>query len=330
MRPKDALWAFTVVTVAALAALWLRGFADTAAAVSLGVAVFGLCLDIGYLMTRRPTRVLAHRRFLDRHVRGQLAVFLAAAAVMFVVGNGDPLAHVSPILEALILGAVVATTAIYVSSLVDWYWVLPRVGGMQRSGLIPCVNSGGERWSGVTSIWLFHRAVATALVTTVLAAVPGYLAGRTGTGGTESAAWVVFGSALAIGYGSVSANVPAAFRQAFNPDIHVGDLVRLRTAVEDNHLSDAYVADVSTQGVKCKPIADADPAAPRFVDKGNLVPLAEVKEIRPNAHGSSPCPGVDRCAAANWYCFRNVNANNVINSSSDAPAPFDAAADAAF
>lgn len=330
MRPRDVLWVLAVLLIAALVALTLRGFAQTALVLGDGVTLFGLALEISYLIRRRPTRVLAHRRRLDWHVRMQLVTIAVGSTGLGVLGNGSALRPSSPVVEALVIGVVVAASSIYVSSLVDWYWIMPKIGGMTRSGLIPCVDPGGETWSNMTGLWHFHRAAATALVTAVLAAVPGYLAGRTGTGGTESAAWVLVGSVLAIGYNAVSSGMIASFGQSLNPAVRVGDVHWIRARVREEELTQAYVVDVSTQGVKYKLRRDVDADDPVFQTKGLSMSFDELRRTDPIDDPEPFCPHVTQCRAANWYCFRNVNAHHTLDRTAKAPIPYDVDADKQF
>jgi hypothetical protein len=178
MEPRISMSVYAIVVATALSALAARGFGFPAAAIAAGIAITA------------ATSEMTYRSASER-----------------------PLAHAPAIAQALIVGVTVASCAVYVSSLVDWYWILPKVSGM--IGLAPCERAGGERFAAVTKMWFFHRAAATTIVTFVLAGVPGYMAGR-GAGGAEGAGWAVLGSALAIGYNSVNSGLTAAFRYAFN------------------------------------------------------------------------------------------------------------------
>lgn len=64
---------------------------------------------------------------------------------------------------AVIVGIVtLAVEVCFLSSLVDWYYVLPR-----RDGLVcapPCRTPANERWQGVTWFWFLHRFVAATAV----------------------------------------------------------------------------------------------------------------------------------------------------------------------
>lgn len=313
---------YAIVLTAMIGCLAARGFSATALALTIGVFVFAGLLNASYAVRRRDDRVLAHRAALDRVVQLQW-VATAVLGMALVVGIGTidspPLQDVSDVVQALIVGVAVGVASVYASALIDWYWVLPKISGMV--GLAPCERVGGEGFAGVTKIWFFHRAAATTVVTFVLAGVPGYLAGQAGSGG-EGAALAILGSALAIGYNSVGNAVTPAFRQAFNPRLLVGDLIRVRAHPEDPCLTDAYVVDVSIQGLKYKVCDELDDATPRFVSKGTLLRIDDIQTTNPARDPKPMCPGVEQCRAVNWYCFRNPIAYAARDSDATSPAPW--------
>jgi hypothetical protein len=314
---------YAVVVALGLAALAARGFGLTAVGIAVGVLLVGAGFDVTYRTRRREDRVLSHRRTLDWIVRRQwlgIAVFGSGVGAALQSVDAAPLQHAPPVVQALTVGLVVAATTIYVSSLIDWYWVLPKISGMV--GLAPCERTGGERFAGVTKIWFFHRATATTIVTFVLAGVPGYMAGSTGGHSAVSTGWVVLGSALAIGYNSVNTGLTAAFRYAFNPRFHVGDIIRVRADPEDSTMQDAYVADVSIQGLKYKLPPDESEATPKFADKGLLLPMDAIGRTNRARQPQAPCKDIEHCRAVNWYCFRNPNASTIADSDESPPVPY--------
>lgn len=330
MEPTYSMSAYAVFVVVGLSALAARGFTSAAAGTALGVAVVGMAFEVSYKVRRHPDRALPHRRALDRVVRRQwLAIALVGTgvSVAFEAAGSAPLGHASPLLRALPIGLVVAATTIYVSSLVDWYWILPKVSGMV--GLAPCERTGGERFAGVTKIWFFHRAAATTVVTFVVAGVPGYMAGSTGGHGGASAAWVVLGSALAIGYNSVNNGLTTTFRYAFNPRIFVGDIIRVRPNVEDAQAVDAYVVDVSIQGFRYQVMRDGVAETALFADRGTLVSIDQIARTMRSPTPHAACKRVGQCQAINWYCFRNPNASTIGHGDAAEPVAYEEAANPA-
>lgn len=321
MEPRYSMTAYSIAIGVALMLLSARGFAVAAAGIAGGILAVGLILEVSYIVRRQPDRLLGHRKNLDRIVRAQwagIALIGLAVAGLDAMTEVSPLSDTSALVATIVIGLAVAAPAVYVSSLVDWYWILPKIAGMV--GQAPCERTGGRMYAGVTKIWLFHRAAATTIVTFVLAGVPGFMATTT-SDGTEGSAWVILGSALAIGFNSVNDGITQAFRYAFNPRIYVGDVIRVRADPENAGFYDAYVADVSIHGLKYKPIADLFVSDPRFIE-GELMHNHEIERTRRSPRPAPPCPGVSSCRAANWYCFRNPVAND-LNASSDArPCPW--------
>lgn len=311
---------YTVVMLVALALLALRGFTTATGVVAGGIVLFGASLDVAYMRERKPERLRAHRVKLDRVVREQLLVIglagVALAVVLSVTGYA-PLERVGRLIEALIVGLTVAIGAIYSSALVDWYWVLPKVSGVV--GKAPCEAPGQERWAGVTNIWLFHRGVATFTVMGVLAGVPAFMAG-TSHSGSLTVVWAFISLTLTIAYNRLYDGVLTSFSHAFNAPIEVGDIVRIREDLEDAELTDAYVVDMSIQGLKYVPLPP--PPEPRFALKGQLLRWNVADKVRRIPCEHAPCSDPDHCQAVNWYCHRNPRAHGRINNDEGTgPAP---------
>lgn len=74
--------------------------------------------------------------------------------------------------HAVFTAALAAIRATLITALIDWYWILPRVGGITR--LAPCEEAGGQKWARATGVWL-HRGVATFIVSGSLTGVAGYM-----------------------------------------------------------------------------------------------------------------------------------------------------------
>lgn len=323
MEPKFSLSAYTTGVCFGVIGLALRGFPGSAAVVSAAIALIGLGLFGSYRWSAsrasrrlRWRRLMPHRTQLDRVVLCQLMAIAAAgglSAAICAATSSAPAAHASAVVQAVTLGVVVVATAVYLSALLDWFWVLPKISGITREP--PCVRPGGEKWSSVTGIWLAHRAVATIIVTVVLAALPGWLAVKTGQDATMSAGFVVLGTALGIAFNTISGNSGTALRQAWNPRIRVGDSVLLRPKVTDE-LARAFVIDVSVQGAKYRVPADLQEADmqedPVFRSKGKQLSAAAVAELDAldDAASTEPiCENLERCRAVYWYCCRNPEAH---------------------
>ena len=317
-----------------LAVLWLglalTGRADVAAGLAIIVLGTGLTLRRAYRQrldkaeARRPRKCPdahlddceppRHRARLDKVVLSQWLASSAGGAVSAVgvwVAGGPPF-HAGDLVQALTVGASVALTAVFCSSLVDWYWILPRIGGI--GGPAPCEDPGGEQWKYPTAIWLFHRGAATTLVVAVIAGVPIYLIAQAhdpGTAAVLAAVAAALGGAVAL----INTRGIAALTHAFNQPIYVGDTIYVDHPGERENdprvRRRAYVVDVSIQGLKYKLLVGDKYEGPAFVRKGHG-PVDRDDEVRaievdrPEGPAVAPCR--EGCSGVNWYCRCNEHA----------------------
>jgi hypothetical protein len=312
--------AFAVVVAVAMALLSLDGFAEAGVWVGVGLLVVG-----GGFYAER-TRLLRrgrdvgreappHRKSLDRIV---LVQWLGAA----LVGGGfslaclaaglSPLSDTGRLVDALIVGLAVGSVGVFVSSLVDWYVILPKVSGIAR--LAPCEQSGGTRWKYTTDIWYFHRAVATALVYLAATGIPVYM-GSTASG-SAVAAWGVVSTIVAAAGAYFFRAMFLAGWYAFNPPVLVGDQIFVDVPEEGDgdvrvHRRRAYVLDVSLQGVKYKVLHDGRYTGGRFVDRddGN-VPNHKLSGVKAPRKDDEPICPKGKCTGVNWYCRHNSKAHD--------------------
>jgi hypothetical protein len=192
--------AVAVAVGAALVLLALVGRSEAAYANGVYMLICGALYASYRITTRSPFRPIPpHRKPLDSLVERQtLGAGVAGLLGLIVVVLADlgPY-HVTRILVVVLAAFVIGSLIIFLSSMVDWWWILPRISGILRPA--PCQCAGGESWPGVTSIWLFHRGLATVVVSGALTAVPAYMATTT-TGHTATAYTIaagVFGGTLA-------------------------------------------------------------------------------------------------------------------------------------
>lgn len=272
-----------------------------------------------------------HRARLDRVVAGDAIAALVPALVVSAALLIHPL-HPTGWLEvarsalvALSLGA----TAIYGSSLVDWYLILPRISG--QLGHRPCrAGSEDERfrlpetWREVTRWWYIHRVVATvafrfslsASIAFVLVAISGLeIVGKAGativmlTFGAYAITAILRGTALAKEVGQ-SGHVKGIVGQTVTVERRRGRRRKLSPwntlpplIIPGRH----YVVDVALESVQLAPVAPREAAklsSPlRFERDVNSVPLADVDAIRQADAKFVGCR--DRCSGINWYCIEN-------------------------
>lgn len=61
--------------------------------------------------------------------------------------------------SSLFIGAATLFVLIVCSSVIDWYYIRPRIDGVVRTP--PCQSSGSDTWKGPTRWWYLHRGIAT-------------------------------------------------------------------------------------------------------------------------------------------------------------------------
>jgi|ERR1035438_3781222 hypothetical protein len=303
------------VTLLAITALgiWPLGIA-----LAVCVLFAGLALLHSYRQWMRHTSTPPHRAPLDALVRRQWAIsggvclvaaVVVGAADIHTFGINTPLR----VLQAVASAAGIALSAVFISSLVDWYWILPRVGGLGDHAA-PC-ESPGERWKYPTAIWLLHRGLATALVVASIAAVPFFLAATLGDPATKTVLSVV-GVAVGAGMTALNQRGLASITNAFNQPIYVGDTILVNQPGEGEGSPmvrrRAYVVDISVQGLKYQYLHGDEYDGPQFERKGHGPVLGgdEYRAIeRLEGTAAVPCGRDGRgCSCVNWYCRNNPRA----------------------
>lgn len=306
-----------------------------------GLIVLAVCgVSALLLRARYRTELLAarvvvppHRERLDRIVDGDLqtvlGVGITASAIMIGFGVTPVdigLAPVTPLLLAVAAGVV------YVSSLVDWYVILPRITGML--GARPCRPDREHHprfphtWRDTTRWWYIHRIVAAlalrfGLAYAITFALHRYISVPAGT-------TIVVGAALGFLAAYLKA-VPYAAMQAGHPTMIVGDTVlrfesirvwrRVRVLglsialppkkrVESGELSPReWVYDVALEGVQVVPVREREGKPPRardgaieYENRPRKIRLQDIDRCEP----ARPFRGCEeRCSGINWYCIEN-------------------------
>jgi len=319
VEPKYSMSAYAGVTVIALTLLSLMGLSEAAAWTATGLLVAsGALAAEGHRLLANGRRVKRyapdHRQKLDRLVRLQWigAGFTGLAVALACAHYGiAPLADSSAFVSALIVGVVVGVLGVFLSSLVDWYVILPKVSGL--SGPAPCEKSEGEMWKYTTCFWFFHRAMATALVYLVVVGIPTYMGDI--SSGTALVAWAVIATIIAVVAGYFFRGMFLAFWFAFNPPLLAGDTVFAVVPQEgdgDTNLrrQRAYVVDVSLQGAKYKILDEGRYLGGRFVAKADgQIPIQRLEDAKaPKTTNPAPCAG--GCSGVNWYCRHNPEAHS--------------------
>jgi hypothetical protein len=247
------------------------------------------------------------RRDCDREVSRQITLIVAASTVCALAGtiHGGLFLWDS---SRLTSGAALFCAfwlAIYVSSLVDWYYVRSR-----RDGVVvppPCRNAQDTDWTLVTRVWWANRCmvVLVCYVVGIASVVAFGLAalGNTGGSGATVGSLVVAGTVAATGavrlfYGNLSA-VGEAFTSCFfsRPDIVLGDKL-----VGPNGFVGGYVRDIALEGIT---VVLLDPEnGPRMNNGKPRTKRHSLKTILSSSElETQPFEGCGSgCARVNEYC----------------------------
>jgi hypothetical protein len=319
MEPRYSMSVFAVVVAVALVLLSLAGFAEAAAWTAVGSFLVSAALGAESLRLlangRRAGRESPqHRRDLDQIVAvqwvGSSSVGLLVALACDRFGL-DPLATSHQLVDALLIGLCAGAVGVFLSSLVDWYVILPKVSGL--SGPAPCEMAESGAWKYTTCVWYFHRALATAIVYLVVIGVPSYMSNV--VSGQAIYAWAALATILAAIGGYVLRGMFVAVWFFLKPPVLVGDQIFVRVPQEgegdvEMRRQRAYVLDVSIQGASYKILDGGRYRRGKFADKadGN-VPNHKLADARAPRNSDPPlCAG--GCTGVNWYCRCNPKAHD--------------------
>jgi hypothetical protein len=283
------------------------------------LALVALILGVGlvYIWRYRAFRVLPvpdHRRERDRLVACLLAVAAGVpggvATTMHFVGS--PFTVDLPGGSWFVTAAVVAAV-IFASSLVDWYWILPRLSGL-GAWPRPCeieVPRDNRPWRFVTQHWYGHRLLAEFVGVAAFPATAGYVAS---TDDSHRTLWGVIAAACTIGLGIGFARWWwTAWGNVHNPDVTVGSLIRAqRLSWGRPHQRVLYVVDVDIRKSQCMFVDERRRSLNGERDPANAFATKRDTQIKPDEDvGPLPTyrpPCADRCTGINWYCRNNPRA----------------------
>lgn len=330
VRGQAAVLAILLIGAAAvgspLAALVLAGVG--------ALVVFGLRTKYRGDVAAAGTPTPRHRERLDLIVSGDaraaLGAGLVAGGLLVALGIGARDIGAAAATPVLLAGSAIG---VYLSSLVDWYVILPRISG--QLGVRPCRDEHSRHprfprtWRESTRWWFIHRIAAALILRFGLSFAVAFTIKRyvTFPGGS----FVVATIAVA-GFASYRAAAFRAFFEAGHPTFIVGRTVRcakakrqpLRTlklgrrtfripglkkeAVGD-HGPRMYVYDVALECVQLARVADREREVPRdsddkvvFESDPEKVLLKDIGAVKPGTPFAG-CEG--RCSGINWYCIEN-------------------------
>jgi hypothetical protein len=239
------------------------------------------------------------RQRQDRRVRRQAVMAVAVGLAAGVAGS-----HVQDLwlwhdrtLLTVCFGALGALAwVIYASSLVDWYYVRPRIDGIVRRP--PCLSSGDEAWGDLMRLWYLHRAIAEFLaIVAVIAAFSSFVGAMiAGTDDLPTAAAVALptGAAGALVLLTQAALSTLRHRALNRPWVWIGDELR------DGNGWRAYVLHLNMSGVL---VSVWDPRRRRWGREREIAhERLDAQSIEPAHFDGCSRYGGERCCQVNPGC----------------------------
>jgi hypothetical protein len=164
VNPRTIRWQ-CCVTASLLVVVGLIG-SSTAALGLAGVALLSALFLNGAYAHSLGERGRAERRIHgDRWVARYLLFGILLPLVLalgLLLGGYDPSVHVWDFTaneaSALVIAAATLFILVLTSSLVDWYYIRPRIDGVIC--VPPCRSSGAGNWKRPTRRWYLHRGLA--------------------------------------------------------------------------------------------------------------------------------------------------------------------------
>jgi hypothetical protein len=306
MNPRTILWQ-SLATGAILALMIAFGNPALAIWVSaIGLAV-AIALNAGYAHALGKLGRSARRIGGDHLVAAYVGVGLAApllAAVLTQVTGARPgiafwgFRHLE--IEALLTACGALFVVVLVSSLIDWYYIRPRIDGVVCEP--PCLADKDHKgpWKRVTRRWYIHRglaafayilfAIAIAVIVLLMLIREDHTAAEL-IGGISGIAGLFL-----IFAGSYRDELPTAAKWALSPSFYLGDDLTYEGAQRTKR---GYVLHVAVPVVKLVPLDEEGyPLDSPFLEMRNHV-LAE-GELTPRP--TLACQG--GCAELNPECLR--------------------------
>jgi hypothetical protein len=306
VNPRTDLW--QAIANAVILGL-IIAFASPACAAWLagtGLAL-SLALNVGYAHALgkrgRSARRIQGDHFLAAHIAGGLALPLIAALATAATGVAPRAAfwgfrHSE--IEALLNAAGALILIVFLSSLVDWYYIRPRIDGVVCAPACQANRDEKGPWKRVTRRWYIHRglatlgyilfAIAVALIVMIMLvrenpAVAGVIGGVSGIAGL-----------LLIFAGPYRDELPTVAKWALSPAFVLGDDLTYEGRGRPKR---GYVLHVAVPVVKLVPLDEhGHPTRAAYIEPKNTV-LAE-GELEPQP--AIAC--TNGCAVLNPECLR--------------------------
>lgn len=295
-------WSVTLCGIVLTIAVWLN----------LRQSYVGVLRKSPYDPSRLPA--WASRRDLDRRMDHWLSRLTLAALAAMTAGIVGPLEiQLAPAAWAVASAVVLGVSAIVWSSLVDWYWVLPRISGLlgHRPCRVDAEPSGRAiSWEEVTRWWIIHRLAALALIACSSAMVVAVLVtALVDVAEIEEPGRSLIAPAFAFltGVGITLKAFAESWPYVTRPPVRVGSFYR------DPDAGAGWVVDVALEGPQLV-LLDSHRARLERAQATGLPPQFNPEkgddrlklDARPkSAERFEDCQS---CSALNWYCAENARA----------------------
>lgn len=305
MNPRTVLW--QAATTLALLCLTI---AVASPDLAVGLAAVGLvmaaALNAGYAAALGD-KGRSRRRIVGDHL---VAAYAGAALLVPLVGAViASFAGVRPTLtlwgfthtevEALLGAGDALFVAVLSSSLVDWYYIRPRIDGVVCAPPCRAKREDKPEWKRVTRRWYIHRGLATlayilfaisvAFVVMIMLAredpeVAAVLGGVSG-----------FAGLLLIFVGPYRSELPTVGKWALSPSFVLGDDLTYAGSLREKR---GYVLHVAVPVVKLVPLDDVGrPIGAPYVEPKN----SDLSGAEPVGRPTTACE--ERCAGLNPECL---------------------------
>jgi hypothetical protein len=209
-------------------------------------------------------------------------------------------------IEALLAACGALFAVVLVSSLIDWYYIRPRIDGVVCDP--PCLASKDHKgpWKRVTRRWYIHRglatfayilfAIAVAVIVLLMLIREDHAAAEL-IGGISGIAGL-----LLIFAASYRSELPTAAKWALSPGFYLGDDLTYEGAQRTKR---GYVLHVAIPVVKLVPLNKrGHPVGASFLEMKNTVLAEGELTTRP----TTACK--EGCAALNPECLRRDSETN--------------------
>ncbi|HEX5308055.1 MAG TPA: hypothetical protein VFW38_03135 [Solirubrobacteraceae bacterium] len=295
----------------ALAALAILGYPTRAVGIGGVVLLAGLLAALSYTRYRRgplpPARAELDRLML---VVLLLSVGLASVTSIVVLIVGSPVSASGIGVDVWLTVPSVITAVIYVSSLLDWYLVLPRLGGL-GSWPLPCtveVAKDTSAWRLLTQFWFGQRLVTEFLS---VASIDGAAIYLSVADGRNAALWFAIASVATIAASVLAVAWAQGWSGLHNPNLKVGGFIRASRPSWEPQTQALYALDIDLRRIGAMFVTPArcgqdgqQNSQAAFTITDAEVKLSDVFD--PVVSYDPPCAAT--CTGINWYCRNNPRA----------------------